>query len=47
MTSGVKSGPPWVSVFRMFFPVSAGRAGASQTRRLLLLLSVDWLPPDL
>jgi hypothetical protein len=29
-----------------FFLVSLGRAGASQTRRLLTLLSVDWRPPS-
>jgi hypothetical protein len=27
--------------------VSIGRAGASKTRRLITLLSVGWLPPDL
>ena len=30
----------------LFFPLSIGRAGASQTRRLILLISVGWLPPD-
>src|SRR6266581_6368166 len=30
-----------------FFPFSIGRAGARKTRRLITLLSVDWLPPSL
>jgi len=46
MTSNVKSGQPLVEVFMLFFyPSCIGRAGASNTRRLILLLSVDWLPP--
>src|SRR5437867_7776997 len=31
----------------IFFPLSTGRAGASKTRRLILLISVGWLPPSL
>ena len=30
-----------------FFMLSIGRGGASQTRRLILLISVGWVPPDL
>ena len=48
MTSDVKG---WEQLFYVriivFFLVSLGRAGASQTRRLLTLLSVGWLPPSL
>jgi hypothetical protein len=30
-----------------FCPQHIGKAGASKIRRLILLLSVGWLPPDL
>jgi len=33
-------------VFLLFYGV-IGRAGASKMRRLILLISVDWVPPDL
>jgi hypothetical protein len=47
MTSDVKGWPP---IFYIFFIPStfvSGRDGARKTRRLILLLSVDWLPPSL
>ena len=46
MTSNVKS---WQQIFlgfhEFFCPQRIGKAGASKRRRLLLLLSVGWLPP--
>jgi len=47
MTSDVKGWPP---IFYIFFIPSTfviERDGASKTRRLILLISVDWLPPYL
>jgi hypothetical protein len=47
MTSEVKS---WSRIFYIvFLPLAfvIGRDGASKTRRLILLLAVDWRPPDL
>src|SRR5215510_3162092 len=48
MTSNVKS---WEQLFsghhNMFWPRCIGRGGASKRRRLILLLSVGWLPPSL
>src|SRR5262245_19554573 len=48
MTSNVKS---WEQLFsrhhNMFWPRGIGRGGASKRRRLILLLSVGWLPPFL
>ena len=46
MASDVKG---WEQLFLRLhpgFPLSIGRAGARKTRRLLTLLSVDWLPPS-
>jgi hypothetical protein len=43
--------PEWVATFLglhgVFCPRCIRRAGASKTRRLILLLSVDWVPPYL
>src|SRR5215510_13257535 len=48
MTSDVKGGEQLFYVcIRVFSLLSIGRAGASKTRRLITLLSVDWLPPYL
>ena len=48
MTSNVKS---WQQIFSglhdVFYPSCIGRAGASNMRRLILRLSVGWLPPYL
>ena len=48
MTSDVKS---WVKIFYvfilLFLLMFIGRAGASKTRRLIMLISVGWLPPYL
>src|SRR5215510_670878 len=35
------------SEFLPFTYLSLGRAGASKTRRLITLISVGWVPPDL
>ena len=48
MTSNVKSGEQiFLGLHDVFFPSCIGRAGASHRRRLILLLSVGWVPPDL
>ena len=47
MTSGVKScDSSFLHILTPFFCV-IGRAGASKTRRLITLISVDWVPPYL
>jgi hypothetical protein len=45
MTSNVKSEQQIFEGFMMFCPRCIGTAGASQIRRLILLLSVGWVPP--
>ena len=48
MTSDVKSGQQiFLGLHDVFCPLCIGRAGASKTRRLILLISVGWLPPSL
>jgi hypothetical protein len=48
MTSKVKRGPQlFLGLHAIFSSVSIGRVGAGQRRRLILLLSVGWVPPDL
>src|SRR5919108_6569189 len=47
MTSDVKSWPPIFYIFFIPSTFAIGRDGASKTRRLILLLSVDGLPPSL
>src|SRR5512132_2981846 len=48
MTSNVKSGEQvFLGLHAVFFPSCIGRAGASNMRRLILLLSVGWVPPYL
>jgi hypothetical protein len=48
MTSNVKSGEQvFLGLHAVFFPSCIGRAGASHMRRLILLLSVGWVPPYL
>src|SRR5262249_50341056 len=46
MTSDVKGWEQLFFICLLFFLFSIGRAGASMTRRLILLLAVGWLPPD-
>jgi hypothetical protein len=47
MTSDVKDGEQLFYVrLSVFSLLSIGRAGASQTRRLLTRISVDWVPPS-
>src|SRR5262245_52259430 len=46
MTSDVKGGEQLFLHLPPVFLLSIGRAGASKTRRLILLLSVGWLPPS-
>src|SRR5215813_14030994 len=48
MTSNVKSWPQiFLGLHTVFSPRCIGRARASTRRRVILLLSVGWLPPDL
>src|SRR4029453_18989230 len=48
MTSNVKSGEQiFLSLHDVFLPSCIGRAGASNMRRLILLLSVGGVPPYL
>jgi hypothetical protein len=47
MTSDVKSWEPLFLGLHAVFSSSIGRAGASQRRRLILLIPVGWLPPAL
>ena len=48
MTSNVKSGQQiFLGLHDVFCPRCIGKAGASKNRRLILLLSVGWLPPYL
>jgi hypothetical protein len=48
MTSDVKGcQPTFLGLHRVFFPRCIGRDGASTMRRLILLLSVGWVPPYL
>jgi hypothetical protein len=47
MTSDVKSWEQLLYVCLMCFPVFLGRAGARKTRRLIMLISVGWVPPSL
>jgi hypothetical protein len=48
MTSNVKSGEQiFLGLHDVFLPSCIGRAGASNMRRLILLLSVGWVPPYL
>ena len=47
MTSDVKSWPQcFLGLQAIFSPVSIGRVGARQRRRLIVRLSVGWVPPD-
>ena len=48
MTSDVKSGQQiFLGLHDVFFPRCIERAGASTMRRLILLISVGWVPPYL
>jgi hypothetical protein len=47
MTSNVKSSQQiFLGFHDVFYPSCIRRAGASKSRRLILLLSVGWLPPS-
>ena len=46
MTSDVKGCQPTFLGLHVFFPRCIGRAGASTMRRVILLLSVGWVPPS-